>query len=240
MVNNFDVICFDAGGTLLAPYPSVGFIYSQVAARHGCRADADAIEKRFHEVWQKTDSLAHQSVPLNEKIEKEWWRRIVKEVFVSFDGGPARFDLFFEELYELFARPECWRLFPESVEVLEALKERGKKLCVISNWDSRLLKLCDGLEISHYFDFILISSVFGASKPSRLIFEEAVRRFGVHPDKVVHIGDSLEDDVQGARAAGLEAVFIDRRRRSRKEPEAFTNTLIIHDLKELLSPDKGA
>lgn len=239
MINDFDVICFDAGGTLLAPYPSVGIIYSQVALRHGCHADPHAIEVRFHEVWQKADALAHLVSHSSEKVEKEWWHRLVKEVFISFGGGPGNFDVFFEELYELFARPECWRLFPESVEVLESLKARGKKLCVISNWDSRLLKLCDGLGISQYFDFILISAVFGASKPSRRIFDEAMSRFGVHPSRAVHVGDSLEDDVRGARSAGLEAVFIDRRRRSHGQPEAFNNTLVIHDLKELLHPSGG-
>lgn len=235
MVDDFEVICFDAGGTLLTPYPSVGIIYSRVAAKHGCAVDPDAVEKRFHEVWQKTDALAHLVSHSSEKVEKEWWSRLVKEVFSSF-GGPESFEVFFEELYELFARPECWRLFPESIEVLETLKHRGKRLCVISNWDSRLLKLCEGLGISRYFEFILISAVFGASKPSRRIFEEALNRFGVHPSKAVHIGDSLEDDVRGAQAAGLNAVFIDRRKRSHAHPGAFSNTCVIHDLKELLDP----
>lgn len=235
MVGDFDAVCFDAGGTLLTPYPSVGEIYSRVAARYDCQAAPEAIEKRFHEAWLKADGLSHLVSHSSEKVEKEFWHRIVREVFLPF-GGPSDFDGFFEELYELFARPECWRLFPESIEVLETLKSRGKRLCVISNWDSRLLRLCEGLELTGYFDFILISAVFGASKPSRRIFDEAVRRFAIPPSRMVHVGDSLEDDVKGARGAGLEAVFLDRRKRSHHHPEAFSETLVIHDLRGLLDP----
>ncbi len=237
MLADFEVICFDAGGTLLAPYPSVGEIYSRVAAQHGCCAEPEAIEKKFHEIWHRVDAISHLVSHSNEKIEKDWWRHLVREVFSSFESL-RDFDAFFEELYELFARPECWRLFPESVEVLKALKSRGKKLCIISNWDSRLLRICEGMGIQEYFDFILISAVFGASKPSRKIFDEALRLSGVEPEKAVHIGDSFEDDIKGAGKAGIKAILIDRKRRSKAQPEAFDKTAIIHDLRELLTVSK--
>ncbi|MBU3759104.1 MAG: HAD-IA family hydrolase [Candidatus Omnitrophica bacterium] len=235
MMETFEAVCFDAGGTLLAPYPSVGEIYSRVAAVYGCQVSPEAVETQFHQAWVRADGLSNLVSHSSEKIEKEFWKSLVAEVFAPFEG-PRDFEGFFEELYERFARPECWRLFPETREVLKTLKSRGKRLCVISNWDSRLLTLCEGLGLMEYFDFILISAVFGASKPSRRIFDEAVRRFGVDPAGAVHVGDSLEDDVRGARGAGLEAVFLDRKKRSHQNPEAFRETRVIHDLRGLLGP----
>src|SRR5438552_2356374 len=124
------VVFFDAGGTLFRPYPSVGAVYARVAARHGVRVDADRVEKLFHEKWHKRNGMTSLKGQSSEKIERDWWRRLVKEVFGSpllsppkeaegNDGSPFRdFDAFFRELYDLFARAECWRLFDDAVPVL--------------------------------------------------------------------------------------------------------------------------
>ncbi len=55
-----------------------------------------------------------------------------------------------------------------------------------------------------------MSSLFGASKPSPAIFEEAVRMAGVAREEALHVGDSLHDDYHGAKAAGLAALLVDR------------------------------
>ena len=233
MLSRYEVIFFDAGGTLFRPHPSVGEIYSRAAARHGCTADSQAVETRFRDLWHQRDAMHSLASHSSEKIEKDWWRSLVAEVFRHFPGL-RDFDVFFDELYMEFAGPDSWRLFPETREVLEALKARGKKLCVISNWDSRLYKLCEGLQIDHYFEFILISAVFGASKPNPRIFEEALRRAGVGPERAIHIGDSIEDDVHGARRAGMKSVLIDRHQRRRADPGSFEQVTVIHDLRELL------
>ncbi|HTL46515.1 MAG TPA: HAD-IA family hydrolase [Verrucomicrobiae bacterium] len=232
MLNSYEVICFDAGGTLFTPHPSVGEIYSEVALKYGCRAEPLHIEEKFRALWHKRDISGLVSLS-DEKVEKEWWRTLVAEVFRHFPGVNG-FDAFFEELYVEFAGPSRWKLFPETMHVLQELKGRKKKLCVISNWDSRLLHLCEGLGLSSYFEFILISAVFGASKPSPKIFREALRRWGVDPSRAVHIGDSLEDDVRGAKGAGMDAVLIDRAKRKHAEPHHFEGVTVIHDLKELL------
>lgn len=203
-------VFFDAGGTLFRPYPSVGELYSDTAVRYGLRTNPREIEARFHAYWMEQDGLAGRSGHSSPEAEKEWWRSLVRGVF-SEVGRIDDFDVFFDELYDLFARPEAWRLFPDALPVLRQLKEKGKILGIVSNWDSRLFGICEGLGLVPYLDFILASALVGAAKPHRRIFEEALKRAGVAPEEALHVGDSLKDDVRGARAAGIHALFIDRR-----------------------------
>lgn len=213
---NIKAVFFDAGGTLFRPHPSVGAIYAEVAARYGFTANPQQLESIFHAAWVERDGLASLSGHSTEKKEKEWWRTLVWDVFSKL-GRIENFEAFFEELYDRFAGRESWRLFPDTLPVLKELKGRGKIVGIVSNWDSRLFKICEGLGLGPYLDFILASAVVGAAKPSPRIFEEALRRArSVAPDGVagqdaLHVGDSLEDDVLGAERAGLHAVFLDRK-----------------------------
>ena len=105
------------------------------------------------------------------------------------------------------------RLYPETVEVLEELKSRGYKLVVVSNWDSPLDGLLTRLGIAHYFDAILAShdaNVLSA-KPDPHIFEIAMNRLDVDRDEIVHIGDTPDADIDGARNAGIRAILVDRK-----------------------------
>ncbi len=230
MIRSFRAVFFDAGGTLLHPFPSVGEIYWKIASVHGCDVDAETAEKLFRQAWFKKDGLSHLASHSSEKIERAWWRELVHEVFSEL-GGFKDFEAFFSELYDVFARPEYWKLYPGTLEILESLKSQKKRLGIISNWDSRLFNICEGLGLEKYFDFVIASAVFGASKPSPKIFQEALKRAGVQPHGAVHIGDSFEDDIKGARSVGIHAILIERHPHHRK----LENVPTIHDLKELLA-----
>ncbi len=227
-------VFFDAGGTLFRPFPSVGHHYSQVASRYGCRAGSQEIEDAFHRVWREHDIIGGMHGQCSEKIEKDFWRKIVSGVFKGF-SGLSDFDSFFEELYDLFARPEVWRFFPESEEVLHRLKEQGYILCMISNWDSRLVRLCEGLGLDRFMDHYVISAIFGIAKPDPRIFQEALKKTGVKAEEAVHVGDSLEDDVRGATLAGIKAVWLDRSGRHQNLTQDHQNSVsVIQDLRELI------
>lgn len=227
-------ILLDAGGTLFRPFPSVGHYYSEVAAKHGCRVSAEEVEAAFRRVWSEHDKIGDLKGPCDEKVEKEFWRKIVTAVFSGF-GGLCSFDGFFEELHDLFAEPRVWKLYPEVEEVLRVLKEKNYIIGLVSNWDSRLLKLCAGLGLDPFLDFKVISAVFGAAKPDPRIFREAVRLAGVSADEAVHIGDSLEDDIRGAHLAGIKSIWLDRDDRHGTLPKDHQDFVtVIKDLKELI------
>jgi putative hydrolase of the HAD superfamily len=229
MLHPFKAVFFDAGGTLLHPYPSVGEIYAEVAARFGCKAKPAQLEQLFRAHWLKRDGLAALASHNDEKVERTWWRGLVSDIFTE-AGGVRDFDAFFHELYDLFGHPDVWRLYPDVLELLIELKKHKKKTGIISNWDSRLFKICEGLGLTEHFDFILASAVFGASKPNPKIFLEALKRAGVEPHEAVHIGDSVEDDIRGAQALGIQAVLIDRH----PKPRAAEHHPTILHFKDLL------
>lgn len=222
-------VFFDAGGTLLYPHPSVGEVYSRVAAEHGVVACQKQLNETFREVWNQKDGLAMAALT-DEKSEKNWWREIVKETFKPFKAF-RDFEFFFNDLYDQFASPKTWKLFDETQTVLDYFKSRGYIVGMISNWDHRLLSLCDAFDLKKYFDFMLISAIYGKAKPHPDIFAEAVRLAGVHPSECLHVGDSLEDDVQGAMSAGVRPVWIDRQSRFSKQQHQIQ---VIQNLSELI------
>jgi len=101
-------------------------------------------------------------------------------------------------------------LFPETREVLSALHRHNLKLGVISNFDSRLYSVLADLRIRTFFNAVTICSEVGFAKPQPEIFETAIRTLGVLPGRTVFAGDSLVDDFQAGRNAGLEAILVDR------------------------------
>jgi len=220
---------FDAGNTLLYAWPSVGEVYAEFAHRYGVAAGAPAIGAAFRKVWNDKDLENERLGQGLQKDEKAWWKRIVARVF---DGFPpfADFDAFFEDLYVSFGDSSRWRLYDDAREALEGLAARSVPMAIVSNWDSRLLPLLEGLEIARYFRAVVISAVEGTSKPEGRIFRIASERMGVPPNAAIHIGDSLEDDIQGALAAGLRPIWIDRFHSTAPVPAGARK---IQDLREL-------
>src|SRR5215469_3396025 len=105
----------------------------------------------------------------------------------------------------------CFELYVDVQPVLHALKRRGLRLAVVSNWHRGLDFFCHEMNLSNLLDAIISSSDIGIEKPDPRIFEEAVRRLRAKPDHIVHVGDEPDQDFSGAVAAGLRAILIDRR-----------------------------
>jgi len=211
------VVFFDAGGTLFRPYPSVGEVYARTAARHGVNVEAARVEKAFQDQWHQRNGLTTLAGLSSEKIEREWWYALVRDVFGNL-GAFKDFDGFFQELYDLFARAECWRLFDDTVPVLKQLQNAGFRLGIISNWDHRLFSIVEQLGLTPFFEQVTASSKVGVAKPGKRIFEAALASMGVGAAHSIHVGDSLEDDYFGAQRAGMKAVFLDRHRKHASPP----------------------
>jgi putative hydrolase of the HAD superfamily len=134
---------------------------------------------------------------------------LVDATFLGLTARPPS-QTFFDELYARFATPDAWRVFEDVVPALDTLAARDLKLAVISNWDERLRPLLEQLKLAGYFEVIVVSREVGAAKPARAIFDHAVRKLGLPPETVLHVGDSLSMDVRGAQAAGLSALRLNR------------------------------
>ena len=212
-------VTFDVGNTLIEVRPSVGHVYAEVAAAHGHAGLApEELNRRFHEAFRDHGGN------VNTKPE---WARIVNETFAGLLPRPAS-EKIFPELYDRFTQASAWRIFEDVEPTLRALRGRGLKLGVISNWDDRLRPLLHTLRLAGWFDAIVVSCEVGASKPARVIFEAGVQQLGIPAHTILHVGDNFEADVAGAKAAGLRALQINRQTTS---PDAAQ----ITSLRALLS-----
>ena len=115
-----------------------------------------------------------------------------------------------DELYDAFSRPEIWKTYPETFATLAAVEARGLRMAVISNWDRRLPRILDDLELTRWFETVVVSAIEGVEKPAPGIFERALSRLGIEPNACLHVGDSPLEDYEGARAAGMRSALIDR------------------------------
>ena len=199
----FEAVLFDAAETLFTTRGSVGELYAEVAHRYGSTASDQAIQDAFVRQFQ-------HSGPVSTDSEKDWWKRVVHRVF-SDVGMVKNFDQFFDDVYDQFRDSRGWRLFPETREVLEDLKNRGLRLGVISNFDSRVYTVMRSLDILSFFNAVTISSEVGYAKPHPGIFQAAGRALDTAADHILLVGDSLIDDVQAGALAGMTTVLIDRR-----------------------------
>ena len=207
------LVCLDAAGTLFRVQGSVGAIYAEIAVAHGLPGHedlADLLERRFRGAFPTMPAPVYQpgDRAYNDRVDRQWWRLLVARVLEGL--GPLSFPDFFDEVYAAFADPSVWETYPEVAGVLLHLRRSGLQLAIVSNFDARLFPVCEGLGLAAAVDAIVIAAEVGVAKPGAGIFHAAVQRFGLQPARALHVGDSLEEDVQGALAAGLLPVHLHR------------------------------
>jgi putative hydrolase of the HAD superfamily len=206
--STLDAVSFDAAGTLFHARRPIGELYAGIAARHGVTVGADVIDARFRAAFTKAPPLAFPDTRRGQIREREraWWRTLVSRVFA---GMPfTSFDAYFDDLFAFFASTEPWRIDPDAIAVLEELRGRGLRILVVSNFDSRVRGIIQGLGLAALIDDVVLSSEAGAAKPDPAIFQVALDRAALTADRVVHVGDTVREDFRGARAAGIDVVLV--------------------------------
>ena len=204
-------VFLDAAGTLFESVKPVAVTYAELARRHGKDVPTEEVSRQFRHCFATAPPMAFpgsegQRLRL---LERAWWHDVVRRVFEPSGPFPA-FEDYFDELFAYFARADSWVLYDDAKASLDALRSRGLILAMISNFDSRVLGIIQGLGIADYFDSVFISSSAGFAKPSDGIFRLALERHGIAPDQALHVGDSPETDIEGALRAGVRPVLLDR------------------------------
>jgi putative hydrolase of the HAD superfamily len=100
--------------------------------------------------------------------------------------------------------------YPDAVPALTALRGRGLRLVAVSNWDCSLGTVLARCGLVELLDGAISSAEAGAPKPDPAIFTAALELVGCAPAEALHVGDTREEDVVGARAAGIRALLLDR------------------------------
>lgn len=204
-------VFFDAGNTLLAPFPSVSEVCRQVFAEAGHVHDLSAIDALMPLVdeYYEDRYRADDTFWTNEEEASSVWvgmySLMCRRLGIEDDAVVLA-----KRVYDEFGKADRWATFPDVIPALDRLRARGMLLGVISNWDGRLSRLLVELGIEERMDTVICSADVGLRKPDPRIFELACSRLGVAPAEAAHVGDHHYADVLGARAVGLRPVLIDR------------------------------
>ncbi|MBF0675024.1 HAD family hydrolase [Pseudomonas sp.] len=159
-------------------------------------------EMPIEHLWQIRAALLEKEPALKHRIS-ELRRRILAHALIDAGYTAAEAAALAEEGFEVFlAARHKITLFPEVQPTLEVLANRYR-LAVLTNGNADVSRL----GLADYFQFALCAEDLGVGKPDPRPFHEALKRGGVQPHEAVHVGDHPVDDIGGAKAAGLRAIW---------------------------------
>ena len=202
------LIVFDAVGTLIRPVESISLVYQRFGHQHGIELDQATVKRRFTEARQRLFSNNRRQ-PSSESQEKASWFELVQSVFESLEDCE---DLF-ESLWNYYAGPENWRLFPDVAHSLDQLWNHQYSISIASNFDSRLIAICAAIPPLDRIENVFHSGKLGFRKPDPRFYHKIrdilslIHGTNVNPTM---IGDDFEKDVQAARDAGWLAMHLKR------------------------------
>lgn len=210
------LILLDSSFTLIKPSQPVGFVYAQhLEASTNLIIDPETIQAAFRSSFAHAPNPDYTRHDSGHGAEVSWWRslvlRILSEVLEknSLSAPASRLEACFDSLFNHYAQPTSWTLYPETIHFLEAASRIGP-MVVISNFDNRLAPVLNGLGIGSYFKKIITSADALARKPERMIFDFALKQMNCRPQEACFCGDSYEADYLGASSAGIRSFHLQR------------------------------
>jgi putative hydrolase of the HAD superfamily len=223
-------ILLDALGTLLALEPPAPALVRSLRSEHGLRVAPDAAARAFraeiayyrahHVEGRDTATLADLRRRCAEVLREELPEAVGKQLSLA-------------QLSATMLGSLRFSAYPDVAPALEALRARGVKLLVVSNWDVSLPAVLEASALAGLLDGVITSAAVGQPKPGRAIFQAALALAGVSAHEALHVGDSPAHDVLGARAAGIEPVLLHRADAHPREAPA--GVAVISSLTDLLA-----
>jgi HAD superfamily hydrolase (TIGR01662 family) len=229
---NIDVILFDLGSTLIhfdGYLPDVmAFAYQELAEsllEGGFTINKDAFLSEFlsrleaYHTERETELIEYTTEQvLRIVLERQGFKDITS-------------DMLRPHLARMYTVTQaCWKVEHDTQATLQALKESGYRMGIISNagddWDVQVL--IDNAGIRPYFEYISTSAVAGIRKPHPKIFKMAFTAMSIRPSQAVMVGDTLGADILGSKNIGMPNVWITRR----------VNRTILQMQEERVMPDR--
>jgi putative hydrolase of the HAD superfamily len=213
-------VLFDVDFTLCRPGPELSAErYSRIASRHGVTLDPALYD------------AAREAAVLNLKRHPELlhddsiWHRFTEEIFMGM-GGPEEISAeCATEIERGWEISENFELYEDALPALEEVRRAGLRIGLVSNGIRDLTEF-----VAHHqldVDAIVDSRTHGRVKPHPTIFEAALELLGLRAADAVMVGDSLEEDIEGARALGMRAILIDREERHPEVEDRLTDLLAL-------------
>ncbi|PYX97691.1 MAG: haloacid dehalogenase type II [Acidobacteria bacterium] len=194
--HRFQALTFDCYGTMIDWEKGIFSALRPILEAHGKTIDDFALLKLYSELELKA-----------EQGEFRKYREVLQSVVAGF-GEQLGFKPSEEEIRSLPGSLPQWPPFPDTVAALKRLQPRYK-LAVISNIDDDLFAGSEP-KLQAQFDHVITAEQARSYKPSHNNFRLALKRLGLAPDHVLHVGQSLYHDVTPAKSLGIATVWVNR------------------------------
>ncbi|MCE2542351.1 MAG: HAD-IIIA family hydrolase [Acidobacteria bacterium] len=226
MLDSTAAVFFDVDYTLIYPGPTFeGEGYRRFAAAHGLAVDP----ARY------VSAVAAASVELESAgggiYRSELFVRFARRVLEEMGAAGAAVEPCAREIYEEWAACRHFSLYDDVRPALRALHGAGVRMGLISNTHRCLASLQQHFDLAPYIGCAVSSSDHGYMKPHPDIFREALRQLGAQPREAVMVGDSLTNDIEGARRIGMRGILVSRS--GAGHPEAPAEVPVVRTLCEL-------
>ena len=208
LAGRFKAVLFDLGGTLVK-HEDGPVIHRRILEDNGIDVSLEAVTRAHNENERELDM--NQIPEQGQAFWIKWNIRLLESLGI-------------EENKEILARKidEEWldyctlEVYPDVIETLVQLRKRGIKTGIITNaFERDFQRILSQLKLSDFFDIVVGTDTCKKIKPDKGIFLYTVRRLGIKPYEALFVGDSLENDFEGAKNSGLTALLIDRENKSK-------------------------
>ena len=212
MINDAKVILFDVYGTLATWYPDRFVLHQRATSKFDIEVTKEGIDAGYA---MAEAYLTHQNTtaPIRLMSQTERDQFFAKFEQIVLQGCDIEVDLeLADRIWQEVAKQEYELvLYDDVIENLNSLRDQGYIVGIVSNVPSGGQELVDQLGLSGSIDVAVTSSEVGCEKPDPRIFAEALRRAeATSPGNAVMVGDQIESDINGAMAAGIQPVLLDR------------------------------
>lgn len=209
-----DLVTIDIGRTLLRFRSDLPAAYAEVLAEAGVVVAPNAIAAALRAESREVPSRHRESARADHQVtfeEGDARRRAFVAGVLRRAGVPDEaFDDALTSVRSALDSSRMYALYDDAVPTLDGLWNRGLKLGVISNNRPAFGRILMQFGLDAYLSFWVFSENFGYAKPAPAIFEQALEIGASRPGRSLHVGDHLEEDYEAARAAGFQAVLLDR------------------------------
>jgi putative hydrolase of the HAD superfamily len=201
--SRLEAVLFDVDFTLVRPGPDLGPEgYVRLGAQYGLRLDGSRYDEARLAAF--AELKRHPELEHDDEIWIAFTERIIRGMGGDAEGAYACA----AEMVAAWEQHDNFELYDDALPVLDELRGLGLKLGLVSNTSRDL----EAFVVHHRLevDVAIGSRSFGKTKPDPTIFRAALKRLAVEPVAAVMVGDSVEDDIEGALALGMRAILLDR------------------------------
>jgi putative hydrolase of the HAD superfamily len=199
-------VLLDALGTLIELHPPAPRLVRALREDHGAAVTLPEAEHALRA--EMTFYRRHNHVAGDRESLLELRRRCTEVLRAELPPAVRGIEL--AVLGDVLLSSLRFTAYPDAAECLIALRARDLRVVVVSNWDISLHQVLGDTGLGPLVDGAVTSAEVGFAKPQAPIFLAALAVAGASPARALAVGDSAIDDVEGARAAGIEAVLLDR------------------------------